>query len=576
MTHLRLWLLGVLCAALALTAASPAAAATPAQWRLAQPAAPAPPEGSDPAPYPVRLGPIADLQFLAPNRGIMVVGGNGTGILGQDGVVKEGLYRFDGTAWTPFANVCGGGLTNRIAWAGPHEFWVIATTRTETRGTTPQANTLCHIRDGAIVGSYATSMSDADAYLDMDAAACIAPDDCWFAGEALDRPNPGVFMLHWDGQELQRVIGPQGRPIKDLEPFDGATHAGLTVSGDPGQAAALLPDRPEPRPLLLRSIAAGGTTTVIDPFLSTTGYLFNAGKPTKAQAMDEFVALDADDDHLWAAGNQATSGPDSGIAATKRRGPLLAIRDAGASEFRELAFDPKVLTNKMRVTDVAANPGTGTAWLAIDDTTTEARGRPLVVKVSAQGTIVEQVALPLADDPDPNALSAVTGTASRITCPAADECWLATTNGWLYHLSDGTPLEQDDDPYFQTYLSARPADATSVPDLSDAIPVDDSGADLPFISADLTLAEPVEAPDLPEPIPAPRATKVRVKAVSRRTVEISFRLSARANVDLRLQRGKVTVARYRKRGLARGPHKVRLRVSVKRWPNSIKLDVTHA
>lgn len=575
--NLRPWIVSALAAATVFTATTAAHGATgAAQWRLEQPAAPAPPDGSDPAPYPVRLGPVTDIKFWSPNRGVMIVGGNGTGILGQDGVVKEGLYRYDGAAWTPFANVCGGGLTNRIAWAGPREFWVIATTRTETRGTTPQANTLCHVRDGAIVGSYATSLSDPEAYLDMDAAACLSPDDCWFAGEALERPNPGVFMLHWDGRELRRVIGPQGRPIKDLEPFDGATYAGLTVSGDPGQAAALITGRAEPRPLLLRSIAGGTTETVIDPFVSTTSYLFNAGKPTKAQSMEEFVALDADADHLWAAGNQATSGPDSGIAVTKKRGPLLAIRDAGTAGFRELALDPRLVTNKMRVTDIAANPGTNTAWVAMDDTTSEVRGRALVMKVDASGTVLEQVALPQATDPDPNALTAVTGTASRITCAAADECWLATTNGWLYHLSDGVPRERDDDPYFATYLSARPADATSVPDLSDAIPVDDSGADLPFLSADLTLAEPVEDPDLPEPIAAPRATHVRVKAVNRRTVEISFRLSARANVDLRLLRGKATVARYRKRGVARGPHKVRLRVTIKRWPNAIKLDVTHA
>lgn len=544
----------------ALIVAAPASAQAAAEWRLAQPAAPAPPEGVEPARFPVPLGQVQDIRFWSPSRGLMLVRGNGASVSGQDGVVKEGLYRFDGARWTPFSSVCGArNGDGRIVWAGPLEFWTIAQARAENRTLETQINTLCHFKDGQIVASYATSQSDANAYLPMQGGACFAPDNCWFGGDALE-DEPGAFHLHWNGQDLERVIAPQGRQVTDLEPFDGRIWESVTNAQSSAPAKLTTP---EPAPLLLRSILPATKTITTDPFVSTSKPRLNA---------DQFTALDADATHLWAAGGQANTGPDS--STSKLRPPLLAVRLAGAQEFKEVPLDRKAFTGLSRISAIAANPGTGTAWLAVASGTVPPI-TPRLIKIDAAGQILDDVKLPLAADPDPNAIPSIIGQPTSLDCPATDDCWLGTDRGWLFHLSSGAATPVDDEPYLQTFLSTRPADATSVPDLSDALPVDDSGADLPFLDATIKVQE-VEDPPVLEAPPSPRASNVKVRAISRKTVEVSFRLSLRATVELKLLRGKKVVARAKRQVLGRGPHAFRFRVSVKRWPNNIKLDVTNA
>src|SRR6202012_1668438 len=50
------------------------------------------------------------------------------------------------------------------------------------------------------------------------------------------------------------------------------------------------------------------------------------------------------------------------------------------------------------------------------------------------------------------------GEAAAISCPAARDCWLATQQGWLFHLTDGTTWPQDTDPNFQSVITYRPPD----------------------------------------------------------------------------------------------------------------------
>ena len=82
-------------------------------WRLEQPP---PPAG---APFKVPLGAPGDLQFWAPNRGLLTIEGNDT--------IPRGIFSWDGQSWHQLATVCGGPAeTARIAWAGPTEFWVVS------------------------------------------------------------------------------------------------------------------------------------------------------------------------------------------------------------------------------------------------------------------------------------------------------------------------------------------------------------------------------------------------------------------------------------------------------------------
>jgi hypothetical protein len=93
-------------ATLAVAGACAPAARAQATWRLEQPA---PPPG---APFKVPLGAPGDLQFYAPNRGLLGIEGNDT--------IPRGIYTWDGVEWRQLATVCGGsGDTMRIAFAGP-------------------------------------------------------------------------------------------------------------------------------------------------------------------------------------------------------------------------------------------------------------------------------------------------------------------------------------------------------------------------------------------------------------------------------------------------------------------------
>src|SRR6478752_7112036 len=119
------------CLLLAAIAGVPAAAVAQ-EWRSAQPVA----------------AEIGDIEFWAPNRGMLITAGNGG--------VPAGLFAYDGSGWYRYSTVCGG-LGGRIAWAGPREFWTISDQQSgqETGKAPPRHISLCHFRDGAVVGSYA-------------------------------------------------------------------------------------------------------------------------------------------------------------------------------------------------------------------------------------------------------------------------------------------------------------------------------------------------------------------------------------------------------------------------------------
>lgn len=561
------------------TAAPDASAAT---WRLAQPAAPAPPAGANPAPYPVPLGAIGDLEFYAPNRALLATAGSGSDLLGQSGIVKEGLYRWNGNRWTAFSTVCsapvqGSSAAPRVIWAGHQEFWTIAYPSAAVRATNPQGNgykTLCHFRDGAFIASYATPSNSADPYLELTSGACNGPNDCWFGGAAR-QDRAGAFHLHWDGSELRIVYGPQGRPVLDMEAYRGKVYEVTDVSGNDQDAILTTA---EDQPLLIHSITTsdGVSTFVSDPFVAApdpengdpdeidpeTGDYYPVTEPA-------LTAIDGSPDVLWVAGGQSYTGPGKGNIFEDRyaRRPVLAAKVLDGP-FTEISItDERVARHNLQVLDIAALPDR-TAWLALQDQTIQGA---VVAHVDLEGTVLDYDVLPLADDPDPNTIGGRTGAASRIACSGVDACWLATSTGWLYRLGvDDPSLLIDDSPYFNTFLSTRPADATSVPDLSDAIPQDDSGADLPPLLPQFLT--PVEEPT-PVPEPAPRARNVKVKVLGRTKIRITFRLTERAKVKVRLLHKKKVVAQSKRKTLKAGTKTFTFTVSPRKWPTDIKLDV---
>jgi hypothetical protein len=525
--------------ALALSTASAAHAAS--AWQ----AWPAPvPAGGK---FETSPGLPGDLSFWAPNRGLMTVGGNNA--------VPEGIYRWDGASWNQLAVVCGSAYTARIAWAGPDEFWTIARPslpRPQTAGTA-----LCHFKDGEVVGSYSTVVDADDRYQTMFAAACNGPSDCWFGGafgeDGLGRRS-GAFHLHWDGNALSTVYAPQGRAISDLLHTSDGWYESTYRGPSPTAADAEPPLRdPEPVARLLHEI--DGTTFTDDPF-----------EPAQPSVPAELYALDGDGQTAWAAGGGAVVN-----GQPQARTPLLVRHTAGTPGWQEVNLSAAGLPTDQSLVDVAAIPGTGGAWAALDTPSLfgDDGGQPRVVHVAADGTAVLEE---LAGDTDP-----VKGGATRIACPAANDCWMATARGNLYRwVPDGVPAYPvDADPAFQGTITQRVNEAAeeAVPDDP---PVDDSLLNAPPIEL---AQEPVpdvvgsSCPALPSLI---TKVKSKVHGSKRLRLYITFKLARKAKVGMTAKRRGKIVTRAKQRTLAKGNRTLILKVTRKRWPTALKFSVREA
>src|SRR4029077_9133866 len=86
---------------------------------------------------PTTIGEIGDIEFWAPNRGMLITAGN-------EGIAA-GLFAYDGTGWYRYSTVCGG-HEGRIAYAGPNDFWTISDQQAgqETGAAPPRHISLCH------------------------------------------------------------------------------------------------------------------------------------------------------------------------------------------------------------------------------------------------------------------------------------------------------------------------------------------------------------------------------------------------------------------------------------------------
>jgi hypothetical protein len=492
------------------------------------------------------LGSPGDLSFWSPNRGLMTVGGNNS--------VPEGLYSWDGVAWHQLSVVCGGGGDARIAWAGPTEFWTIS------RPSLPRSQlpglALCHYEDGEVVGSYSAPEDAPDPFHAMDAAACLAPDDCWFGGvDARDGTGQrvGAFHLHWDGSALHTVYDPQGRAVSDLLAHDGQLLESTLVgraAGDPSEPDLL---QPEDAPRLLHRIA--GETFSTDAFVPQT---FAAGGT-------ELRALDGDAQTAWAVGGGAISGPATATSLFAQRPPLAARLDGGV--WHELPISGGGLTSDLVFADVAAVPGTLEAWAVVrgGDVLSDAQDlQPSVAHIGATGATDVQTLEP--DD------APAKGAAWRIACPAADDCWMATARGYLYRYVDPAAVPaypRDSDPAFQGTITVRPNEAAeqAVPDDP---PEDDSRLLAPPIQLEQTPSD-----DVPTCVPLPSlVTGVKAKVGSRTRLIVRFRLRRGARVALLATRGKRVVARSRARRLRPGTRAITLRVSPARWPTGLRFAIT--
>jgi hypothetical protein len=525
----------------AVAAAAPAQAADPA-WRLEQPP---PPAG---APFKVPLGEPGDLKFWAPNRGLLTVAGNDT--------IPRGIFRYDGTGWRQLATVCGGpGDTARIAWADAREFWVVSEPSRPRAGS---GLALCRFKDGQVVGSWSTPAEAADPFRQLLSAACAGPNDCWFGGVGAQDPfgeRVGAFHLHWNGSDLTSVYAPQGRAVSDIEPHAGAFYES-TLAGRAPEQRGDAPDLAEPEPVarLIHTIAGGAFAN--HPFEP-------APRPGVPADGSELLALDSDGTSLWAVGGGAASGPAADVPGNVVERPPLAARLAGGA-FQELPLSGAAFGPADRLGDVAALPGTTAAFATVVPFADRrsVNSKATVARIEANGATTT-TRLPAA--------GAGRGSAARIACTSATDCWMVTWAGWLFHYSDGTPLPQDSDPAFQTTIDFRPNEAAEqfIPDRP---PVDDS---------QLFAPPPLELNPSAEPEPGrvrrlpPLLRKVRSRLKGMRLI-VTFTVTRRARVQLLAKRGRRTVARTPRRVFVPGPRRLTLKLRRDRYPTRLAFDVKAA
>jgi len=540
-----------------------------ASWQVEQPAPPPPEEpGVEPSSVPISLGHIGDIEFYEPNRGALITSGSGTSI-------PPGVWFYNGVGWRELSNKCGA-TDGRIAWAGPDEFWTVSDGRAGQAlapGQQPppiKDNTLCHFAPGAngriaIVGSYASVPFEASSYLPMDAAACISSSDCWFAGEPLAEPETGAFQLHWNGHTLEaEPYLPEGHAVSDMRAFEGQLFESLKLL--PGDRAA----KHVPRPPPLRRINPEGSENLFEPVPSLPLY---TGPGEFSTALD-YLRLGAGGESLWAAAGPAPVTPEG----SEKAGVTVIRRQAASWSTVVSSTEGTALFPGDVVDTVAGEAGATSAWLGLDteqDADAEhpsPLARAHVVRLTSAGATSDDELLPEPGDPH-----GPLGAAGRIVCPAAHDCWMTTSRGWLLHLATAAERanpQAETDPVFGEaggLITFRPPDEGVPQEPSNELPAEISGNEE---EKSREVAVKFKPPP-PSTETVPLLTQVHEKLLHHSTLELSFRLTVKARVRLLAERHRQVVASTPQRTLQAGRRTLLLKLDPKRWPSKLNLE-THA
>jgi hypothetical protein len=571
---------------LALACCEVAATANAAtNWAFEPALAPPPPPGVQAAPYPVALGNVGDIEFWAPNRGLLITAGNAEG-----NPVPMGLYAYDGRSWHQLSTVCGG-TDGRIAWAGSDEFWTIADQRAGQivaggAGGLLADVSLCHFQDGQVVGSYALPLDQPESYLTMNAAACLTPSNCWFGGKLGQYPNKGSFHLHWDGTQITTVYDTNSRDdhaISSMASYKGALYEGVELARTDEYGGATASETPIVHSINANSSDAFGDVPLtgtlncgvlctslpeygnVDPttlggFLISSDAGLSGSSPSQTQmwmvagrSNETFPSSETIHPLLLRCGNDNTFGEGGSVS------------DCGSDVWAQAPTE--LLPAGERVAGLAAEPGGDSAWVSlqqndeavhVDRVTLSERGGRQTAEVNAQDTLGLGGKLSEYGD---------RGNGGPIACPAANDCWLATDQGWLYHFDDGAALPRDADPSFAGVITYRPPDAGIPQLIADAPPPDDS----------LANQQPPPPPAAPQVETAPMmkeplVLRLHSRVIHRYTLQLSFTLAAAAHVQLLARRDARVVARTPRKLLKAGKIRLSLRLDPRRWPTKLDLQ----
>jgi hypothetical protein len=577
----RGWRRGLLAAvAVACLAAPSAAAGEEATWRSEQPT----PSGSS---WPIALGTVGDIEFQKDNRGLLITAG-------QPKTIPAGIWVYNGEGWHEMATECGA-TEGRIAWSGPDEFWTVSDSRPGQVSVITGAseleapladNSLCHFADGRIVGSYAHLAFQPDSYQAMHAAACLSPTDCWFGGDSLPEPLIGAFHLHWNGSALEEEPYPEeSHAVFDMTPFEGSLIESVRVRAEDRHTVE------EAAPPVLHRINPEGVPPAFEREDEGGAGLPLYSEHELVNAL-EYLHLSSADELLWAAAGRKyaseATGPELGqLTVAVREGglwrqllgpahPLGPIFPASeAAEENQFAYQKeKGEATKAVVTALAAEPGSSSAWLGLAGAEPGKSKRAVLVHVSSEGELLQEVTLPSQREQEEGI--GPKGPAARIACPAPNDCWMATTEGWLFHLApegERTLPRDSEPPDFRGLITERPRDQ-GLPQLTaDAPPADTSGLVELGVANTAVLKEQKSSTE--NKVALPLLSRVRSRLINGSTLELRFHLTVKARVRLLAKRRSKVIAATRRFTFAAGTRKLLLALDPHRWPTALSLQ-THA
>ena len=227
---------------------------------------------------------------------------------------------------------------------------------------------------------------------------------------------------------------------------------------------------------------------------------------------------------------------------------------------------------------IAAEPGTSSAWIALD-TIEDARdpnslARALIARIGSEGGVSDRLELPLIEDKH-----GPLGAAQNIVCPAEHDCWATTADGWLLHLATSFEREHPSriaDGAFAKIeagepITFRPHDEGLPQEPSDELPPDTSG-EAGFTRTEEVIKAPVREP---AKVQVPLLAHVHSKLINHTTLELLFHLAVKAKVQLLARRHGKVVAKTSTRTLGRGNRSIELKLNPRRWPEHLQLK-THA
>lgn len=563
-----------------------------ATWAFAPAEAPPAPSGATASPFPTAVGEVGDIEFWAPDRGVLITGGNS--------LVSAGLYAYDGVGWHQLSTVCGG-AQGKIAWAGPDEFWTISDQRPgqALSGGLVEPSllwnvSLCHFVAGQVVASYAMPLQQPDSYRPMYAAACASPSNCWFGGALGEAPNFGAFHLHWNGSGVSVVYSAQDHAVAAMTVNQGQIYESVQLApGDEYGAESAA------NPSLLHTIVPSDPT---NPFhnvvpantqnLSCAPFCpplpeYGTDSSNRAVAPATLAGLALSSDYslagtdpatpqLWAVAGAGKT-PPSGNQGTPH--PIVLRLQEGT--WTQVVPNLATFAAGEEPVGVAADPGEAAAWVAIEEPGTAGAHVDLLSSADEGATwsVAER------DDLGPDQGVGPRGVAGPIACPAAHDCWLATSEGWLFHLTDGTPTGADTDPFFDGgdgVITYRPSDGGVVETPSDEAPEDDSLQNQQPPPATEPLKVTLGGNHKSKPAKPlisgshshveERKVRVGGHLVTRDVLVLTFKLRARAHVWLLAELHGKVVARSPKKLLEKGRREIEVTLDPKRWPTKLKLE----